>query len=178
MDPFSHGPRRGCDNGAVLKEVFGSLLDEIVAACRRVYAERLVGVVVFGSVARATMRSDSDIDLLVVAEPLPDGRMPRMDEFDGVEAAVDDAIKAAVGRGVTTRISPIVRTLDECRSGGFLLYDIACDGRVLFDRDGGVEVLLSEVRDRLRERGARRETRGRRYWLLEPDLKPGEVVVL
>ncbi len=69
----------------MLKEVFESLLDEIVSACRRVYAERLVGVVVFGSVARVTMRPDSDIDLLVVAEPLPAGRMPRMDEFDGVE---------------------------------------------------------------------------------------------
>lgn len=162
----------------MIDAVFEALLDEIVSACRQVYADRLDGVVVFGSVARGTMRSDSDIDLLVVAEPLPDGRIPRMDEFDAVEVAVGHAMVVAAGKGVTTRISPIVRALDECRSGGFLLYDIACDGRVLVDRAGSVDALLSEVRERLRVRGARRETRGRRYWMLEPDLKPGDVVVL
>lgn len=175
---FAHGSCRGCDNRAVIKDVFEDILDEIVAACGHVYAEHLDGVVVFGSVARGTMRADSDIDLLVVVESLPDGRIPRMDDFDEVEAAVSHAMAAAADLGVTTRISPIVRTLDECRSGGFLLYDIACDGRVLVDRVGAVDALLSEVRDRIRKRGARRETRGRRYWVLEPDLEPGDVVVL
>ena len=175
---FPAAPPEPCDNGPVLKDVFDRLLDEIVAACESVYGQRLESVVVFGSVARGTMRHDSDIDLLVVAEPLPEGRVPRMDEFDAVEAEVGPAMRTAAAQGVTTRISPIVRTLRECGEGGFLLYDIACDGRVLLDRTGSVGRLLADVRARIEARGALREVGGRRYWVLEPDLRPGQVVEL
>ncbi len=38
---------------------------------------------------------------------------------------------------------------------------------------------LAQVRDRLERRGAKRQTAsGDRYWVLEPDVRPGDVVVL
>jgi predicted nucleotidyltransferase len=163
----------------MLAEVFAGVIDATVAACQEIYESRLQGVVVFGSVARDRMRPDSDLDLLVVAEPLPRGRLARMDEFDDVDARVASALTKARRHGATTRLSPIVRTLEELGQGGFLIFDIACDGRVVFDPEGAVTNYLAQVRDRLERRGAKRQTAsGDRYWVLEPDVRPGDVVVL
>jgi len=64
------------------------LLGRLNGACQSFYGDRLVSLVVFGSVGRGTPRPDSDVDLLVVADPLPDGRIPRVREFDEVERSV------------------------------------------------------------------------------------------
>jgi predicted nucleotidyltransferase len=163
----------------MLAEAFAEVIDATAVVCHDVYGDRLLGVVVFGSVARDRMRPDSDLDLLVVAEPLPRGRLARMDEFDDVENRVAPALAEARRHGVMTRLSPIVRTFDELDQGGFLVFDIACDGRVVFDRDEAVANYLAKVRQRLERRGAKRQTvSGAQYWVLEPDVRPGDVVVL
>ena len=163
----------------MLKQLFTDIVRATTDACVAVYGERLVGVVVFGSVARQTMRPDSDIDLLVVADPLPRGRVPRMDEFRKVEDLVAPALEDARSRSVTTRLAPILRTPADLDRSGFVLYDIACDGAVVHDRDGRIEAHMAGVRERLKRRGAeRRSFRGARYWVLEPSVRPGQVVEL
>lgn len=163
----------------MLHQVFDRIVAALVDACRRVYGERLVGVVVYGSVGRGRMRPDSDLDVLVVAEPLPPGRGARMAEFEQVDALVEPALAAAREAGVTTWVSPLVRTLDELDRSGFIVLDIACDGRVVHDVSGRVTAFLAAVRERLAARGAqRRSASGRMYWVLDPDVHPGEVVNL
>lgn len=55
--------------------IYDDLVDAARDACRRHYGSRLVSVAVFGSVGRGTPGPDSDIDLLVVVEQLPQGRL-------------------------------------------------------------------------------------------------------
>lgn len=163
----------------MLQEAFDRVVETTVDACRAVYGERLHGVVVFGSVGRRTMHPDSDVDLLVVAEPLPRRRLARMDEFAGVDERTSAVLEDAWKSGVHARLSPLILTLEELANSGFLLFDIAYDGDVRFDPGGEVAELLARVRRRLEERGARRYTpSGARYWVLDPDLRPGDVVVL
>jgi hypothetical protein len=163
----------------MLDDVFDRLLRAVAEACRSVYRERLIGIAVFGSVARGTMRPDSDVDLLVVADPLPQGRLVRMEEFDGVERLVEPALAEAEERGVSTRLAPIVRTIEELGRSGFLRFDIACDGKVLDDPDGRLAAYMAGVREGLERRGAeRRSFRGLPYWVLDPDVRPGQVVEL
>lgn len=69
----------------MLKEKFEKLLAETLKAVQSHYRERLVTLAVFGSVARRTQRPDSDIDLLLICEKLPPGRMRRVKEFEKVE---------------------------------------------------------------------------------------------
>jgi predicted nucleotidyltransferase len=92
-----------------LASVFEELIGDLAKACGDVYADRLVSVAVFGSVATGMMRPDSDIDILIVVDPLPDGRLRRVEEFEKVEvllqarlaaaAACADAASEAVPRG-------------------------------------------------------------------------------
>lgn len=158
---------------------FDKLLEEVARACHVVYGGRLVSLVVFGSVGRGTPRWDSDIDLLVVADPLPHGRLRRAEEFSEVEESMRDAFLAARQSGLETRLSPVFKTPDEVRRGSPLFLDMLDDAIVLFDRDGFFGSEMVFFRERLERLGARRVWIGDAwYWDLKPDYKPGEVFEL
>ncbi len=86
---------------------FDCVLSDLLAACRRHYGDRLVAVAVFGSVGRGTPRPDSDLDVLVVVETLPRGRMARVAEFALVERTLAARLAEARAAGVTTSMSPV-----------------------------------------------------------------------
>ncbi len=163
----------------MLKEIFEELLSKIVTATHAVYGDRLAAIACYGSVARGTMRHDSDVDLLIVARDLPRGRLKRLEEFEAVEATVAEDIRGAASRGVHTTLSPIMKTLEEVRAGSPLFLDMVEDARVLYDGDGVLERRLARLRNRLAELGAKRIWTGNAwYWDLKPDYEPGEVFEL
>jgi hypothetical protein len=158
-----------------LRATFDGLVGELAPACRSVYGDRVVSVAVFGSVARGTMRPDSDIDVLVIADPLPAGRVPRIREFDAVDAALGPSLQRAEQAGFPTRISAVIRTPAEIEHGTSLLLDMTREVRILEDRDGFFRGRLDRLAARLRELGSRRiRAKGGYYWLLKPDLGVGE----
>lgn len=163
----------------MLKEAFEDLIHRTVAAARAVYGERLVSLVLYGSVARGTMRHDSDMDVLVIARDLPRGRLNRMREFAVVEDAVADELHRLATRGIHTSLSPLLKTPDEVAQRSPLFLDMVEDARVLYDREGFFAAHLARMRNRLAELGARRIWRGNAwYWDLKPDYRPGEVFEL
>ena len=163
----------------VMKEIFDELLTKIVAAAQAVYGERLISVVLYGSVARGTMRRDSDVDLLIVARNLPRGRMKRVQEFENVDTAAADAFRHAASQGVKTTTSPVIKTSEEVRAGSPLFLDMVEDARVLYDQNEFFARQLTRLRNRLAELGAKRIWKGNAwYWDLKPDFKPGEVFEL
>ena len=162
-----------------LRRIFRGLLEELGAGCEAVYGPRLVSLAVFGSVGRGTPRPDSDIDLLVVADPLPHGRMRRVEEFEEVERRMKEPLAAARRAGVETRLSPVFKTPQEVRARSPLLLDLVHDAQLLADREGFLQDALQGLRERLDELGARRIWRGNAwYWDLKPDYRPGEVFEL
>ena len=168
-------PRAGCG----LVEIFDRLLDRLVDACEEVYGDRLVSVVVFGSVGRGVMRADSDVDLLLVATGLPDGRLARVREFERVEAALAGDLEGAHRAGVATRLSPIFKTPEEVSAGSPLFLDMIDDGRHLVDRDGFFAAFLGKLKERLDRLGALKLRRGGGWvWDLKPTFRPGDVVEL
>lgn len=125
------------------------------------------------------MRPDSDIDLLVVADPLPDGRMRRIADFAPVEQAMDPVLKEKQTVGVMTRLSPIFKTPAEVAVRSPLLLDMTQDARILFDADDFFGLQMRALDGRLKQLGARRVFQGNAWWWdLKPDFKPGDVVTI
>jgi len=158
---------------------FEALLAHLLAACRQCYAARLVSVVVFGSVGRGTPRPDSDVDVLIVADGLPNGRLRRAAEFGAVEAALAPHLAEAHSAGLTPELSPVFKTPAEIAQGSPLLLDMIEDARVLYDREDFMRQALADFEARLRRLGARRIWQGSAWhWDLKPDYKIGEVFEL
>lgn len=163
---------------APLSRHWSAAYTDIVAAlpdaALRAYGERLIALVLFGSVARGTQRPDSDIDLLVVAAPLPPLRMARVIEFEAVEDLLAPQRLAARALGVRAEFSPLIRTPAELEAGSFAFLDIPSEGLFLFDPAGIARDYFDRLALRLKTQGAeRRFSNGAPYWLLKPDARPG-----
>jgi len=155
------------------------VLVQLVAACVQCYGERLVSVVVFGSVGRGTPRPDSDVDVLIVADDLPDGRLRRVAEFRSVEVALAPLLAELASAGYHIELSPVFKTRAELARGTPLLLDLVDDARILYDRENFFGATLARLRARLDQLQARRIWRGSAWWWdLKPDYQVGEVFEL
>ena len=161
---------------ARLLSQYDHLLDTVLKACKAHYGSRLAALAVYGSVGRATPRADSDIDLLLVADELPDGRIARVEEFRTMAGRLQPLFDTAADLGIHTRLAPIFKTPRELRLGTPLLLDMTEDARILHDPDNCLADTLDRLRGRLRELGSKRVWQGDEwYWDLKPDYKPGDV---
>lgn len=150
----------------------------VASSLKETLGENLVSVIVFGSAARGDLREDSDIDLLVIARNLPPSRFERLEIFERAERLVEEELKKIKEEaGLRLELSPILKTLEEASKPTPLYLDLVEDALILYDEEGFMEKVLERVRRRLKELGARRIWRGRRwYWVLKPEVRPGEVI--
>lgn len=160
-------------------ETFQRIVAAAAEACRAHYGPRLVSLAVFGSVARGVPRPDSDVDLLVVARELPNGRIPRIRQFDAVEEGLDSVLCEAAEVGVHTTLAAIFKTPEEVEQGSPLFLDMTEDVRILFDERDFLHGYLGRLEAKLAALGSRRVRKGGGYyWLLKPDYRPGDVIEL
>jgi len=163
----------------MIKQVYDNLEQRLLAECRSYYGARLVSFCVYGSVGRRTMNPASDIDVLLVVDPLPDGRMRRVDEFSTVETKLRDDLAGAQQKGVHAELSPVFKTPDEVHRGSLLFLDMLEDGRILFDKDRFLRTYFDSWAGKLKSLGAHRVHRGDSwYWVLKEPYLPGEVIEL
>ncbi len=161
------------------REAFGRIIEALPGACRSVYGERLKSLAVFGSVARGTMRPDSDVDLFLVVEPLPGDISQRRAEFVEVDRRISGLLTEARREGVHTFLAPVIKTPSEMRQGSFLHLDLTDQARILYDPQDILRAYLDDLAARLRAMGARRVYKGGSYyWLLKPDYKWGDRIEL
>lgn len=152
-----------------LREGFSRLVARAAEELQQHYGDRLVSVAVFGSVGRGTPSPFSDVDLLIVAEPLPRGRLARVAEFQDVEEKLEPILRELADRGIRTELSPVFKTPSEVKLGSPLFLDMVEDARLLYDRNGFLSSYLAQLKRKLRESGARRlPYRGSWYWDLHP----------
>jgi len=159
-----------------VNSILKAIAQRVLEFTQQVYGDRLLSLVVYGSLGRGRVNYFSDIDLLIVARTLPKGRLRRVGEFEEIESRVAGFIKEAERYGVFTRLSPIFKTKEEVLRGSPLFLDMIDDAIILYDREDFFSSYLDRLRDRLGKLGARRVRQGTRwYWILKPDYKPGEI---
>ena len=159
--------------------MFKSLEPALARAVADHYGRKLVALALFGSVARATARPDSDIDLFIVADDLPDGRVARAADFSAVERAMAPWTEAARRSGLSPVFSPVFKTRPELAEGTPLLLDMVDDANMLLDESGCLRRAIETTRQRLAALGARRIWLGDAWvWDLKPDYRPGDLFEL
>lgn len=156
-------------------------LDAIVRAVPSLlieaYGERLLAVVLFGSIARGTAGPLSDSDWLVVLRER--GSQPREDHLGCAEAlaALQPMLAEARKHGINGEPQFHLRSAAEAEQGGPFFLDLCHDGRVVHDPDGWATEFLARYRQRLRDQGSVRVPWGDGwYWRLTPEVRPAAEV--
>lgn len=161
---------------AIAETVHYCLARRLAEVLHQAWGENLVSVVLYGSAARGTARRDSDIDVLVIAERLPERWHERLDLFRKAAEALELERRRLREEGYWLDFSPLVRTREEARHTSRLYLDMTLEEAILFDREGFFAGVLSRLRERLARLGAVRRQVGRKwYWDLKPDYRYGEI---
>lgn len=141
--------------------------------------DRLVTMVLFGSVARREATATSDIDLLVIVDQAPRRVMVRRAILEPVRERVTPDLEELWQQDIFVDFSEFILTREEAAQTHRLYLDILEDGIILRDCDGFFAAVLAGLRAKLERLGAQRKRIGSfRYWDLKPDFKPGDVIEL
>jgi predicted nucleotidyltransferase len=146
-------------------------------ALGRRLGDRLVSVVLYGSVARGEHTPSSDIDLLIVARGLPESRRARNRLLVEIEEELYPVLASLYHSGGYVELSTKIKTPEEAEQFTPLYLDMTEDAVLLYDRDGFFKTVLDRLRERLQTMGAKRVRQGKVwYWDLKPDYQWGEVI--
>lgn len=160
-----------------IREPYRSLLEKLVELLSTSLGDKLVSVVVYGSVARGSARKDSDVDVLIIAESLPKSRMRRQQLFLEVENKLEPVIDGLWNMGFYVDFSPVILSVEEASRIRPIYLDMVEDSVILYDKDGFFNNIISRLREKLRELGSKRIwVKDKWYWVIKPDIRFGEVV--
>lgn len=156
-------------------------MEFVAARLLGAFQEKLVSIVLFGSVAEGRARRESDVDLLIVAEGLPSRYSDRLRAFNEAVRGLEE-LRLELWRedGTFPLVDPIILTPEEASASHPFYLDMAERSVVVFDRGGFMEKKLEGLRRRLKELQARKVVlaSGKWYWELKPEVRRGEVVEL
>lgn len=162
-----------------LQPEYREVADEYARAVKEFFGERLRSICFFGSVVTGEATPESDIDVLVVAERLPEDIGLRAHETNFIHENLrrGEAYRMLRSQGRTAFISDIFLTPEETRTHPPLMLDLTEYASITYDKDGFLESILEDMRRRLKELGAQKvKAKKGYYWLLKPDAGPTEVV--
>ncbi|MEM2965118.1 MAG: nucleotidyltransferase domain-containing protein [Candidatus Bathyarchaeia archaeon] len=163
----------------VVEEPYRSLAHGLLQGLLKVFKDRLISFVLYGSVARGDARRDSDLDVLLVVKRLPKSRFKRLDLFRRAEEELEPLLDKMLDRGYAVMISPIMKSMEEALRMSPIYLDMVEDATIVYDKGGFFVGILQRLKERLDELGSERVWVGRRwYWRLKRDFKFGEAVII
>lgn len=159
------------------RERYEPLIRRYVKELQSRLEQHLLGVALFGSVARNEATEASDIDMLTLLDTTNkeiDQIVTTLD-LESVDWEENKLISPAIG---SRRIYNICKTEAAISANPLLLLDIVDHGEVLYDSHGRMAQLLDSFREKMRQFGMKKIVfpDGKWAWDLKPDWRPGEVV--
>ncbi len=163
-------------NKEELINIYEKLLTRTTDDIKKYFGADLISIILFGSMARGEIQKNSDIDLLIITENLPEERLKRQDIFMKLEGEINLEIKQIYEKwGFYPYISPILKTADEAKCLSPLYLDMVTDARIIYDRNNFFKNILEKLKIELELLNAMKKKVGKKwYWDLKPDYKPGD----
>jgi predicted nucleotidyltransferase len=155
------------------------LLKKYVQILKNDFNENLISVVLFGSAARKTMKQNSDIDILLVIDPLPKSAFKRIEIIRESESKLSNApeyIYFAKFHAYGSPFNYVIFDRQEAMKNHYLYLDLIDEAIVFYDKGNFFIRKLREFKKRITQLGAKRFylPDGTWYWDIKPDLKLGE----
>ena len=162
------------------KKKYYRLIDELKNNLIEYYGERLMSIILFGSVGRNRFHPDSDIDILIIIKDAPKGRSNRFFEYyDNIYLKLEKEIRFLLKEGINILISPVIKTKQEAEYGSPLFIEMADECKILYDEKDFFKSILEKLRAKMKEyKSEKVYYKGKYYWRLKPDYKWGEEIVL
>jgi len=160
-----------------VQEPYKSLLEKLTKLLQEEFQDKLISVVLYGSVARGDNRKDSDIDLLLVIKDLPKTITERVILFDKVERKLDDYIMRLMDDGYYITLTPVLKTPEEAMRFSPIYMDMTEDAIILYDENGFFRKVLEKTKKRLKELGFERVWLSKKVWYWRKrNYKFGEII--
>jgi predicted nucleotidyltransferase len=161
-----------------LGEPYRMVVSRLLDALREVYGDKLVSLVVYGSVARGDARRDSDLDVLIIVDDnLPRSRLERIKTYLKAEDKIIVLLDKLIDEGYAIEISPIIKSVEEAKHISSLYLDMVEDAVIVYDRDNFFQKILLKLKKKPEELGAERVWIDKRwYWRLKKNYRFGEVI--
>jgi nucleotidyltransferase len=147
-----------------MQEPYKSLLEKLTKLLQEEFQDKLISVVLYGSVARGDNRKDSDIDLLLVIKDLPKTITERVILFDKVERKLDDYVMRLMDDGYYITLTPVLKTPEEAMRFSPIYMDMTEDAIILYDENGFFRKVLEKTKKRLKELGFERVWLSKKVW--------------
>jgi len=120
------------------QEQTNRVLEDVLDRARQLLGDALASVVLFGSRARGSSHPDSDFDLLIVAQSLPDEAGRRELALDIAEVGFDYGLPVQVVLASTEETEGAVNT------GAPLMFEIHDAHQVIYDKDDFFRNLVND----------------------------------
>lgn len=142
------------------------------------FADNLISLVLYGSVARGTAGKESDIDLLIILKDAPDVYYKRLEPVVDIELKLQEEVFETTGS--VPMFSTIILSKEEAMENRNIFLDMIDTSVILYDKDNFFKSRLKELKKRLLQLGSKKVVLADKtwYWKLKPDIHAGEVLEL
>ncbi|MCX8169346.1 MAG: nucleotidyltransferase domain-containing protein [Candidatus Methanomethylicia archaeon] len=145
------------------------------------YGGRLVSIVIFGSIARGEAKPNSDLDILIIVEKLPEKYSERINQvIEILEDVREVKLWLWKRKKIFCNVEFLMLTPDEASIVQPVYLDMLDNSILVYDRNYFFRQILEKFSKKLRALGAEKIVLpdGRWFWKLKSQVSWGEVITL
>lgn len=137
-------------------------------SCLNANSLGLVGVLQFGSTIKSPLKKETDLDLFLIFETLPQNRMEQFDLTLDVEDHLNHELKKIKDHNI--QVSFIVKSVDQLDHLSSFYLDFIDTSKIWYDPQNHLKKLLINITNWINQNGSYKVKRGSLwYWVYSPD---------
>lgn len=127
----------------------------------------IIGIIQFGSTTKNIIKHQTDVDLLIIFNQLPQKKMERSLRIDPIHESLESELKKINGYELVPSI--VVKSKDNCDMLSPIYLDMTENSNTLYDPEGVIKRLLERTHAWIKRHGSYKVQKGNLwYWILDP----------